>query len=59
MTLRKERNVIDVIGRQNVSPVEGGAAVISVNVVRVLRRRAAIGLVVSQVFRPRVSDVDL
>src|SRR5437867_938251 len=40
-------------------PVEGSPTIVTLDVVRVLRRRRAIGLIVRQVLRPGIGQTDL
>ena len=57
--LLKQRNIVDVIGGKDMTAVESRAAVVRMSVIRILRRVAAIVLIVCQVLGPGVSNVHL
>src|ERR1044071_1008653 len=55
----EERQLVDVVGRENAMRIQGCKTTIQSDVVRILRSRAAIGLVIRDVLGPRISDVEL
>ena len=59
MPLVEKRYFVDVIGSEHMPPVELGTAVITMNVIRILRCGGTVRLIVRQILGPRVSDLDL